>query len=446
MSRVRTSILIVDDETAVAQMCAQTLALAGYDVVTASSGTEAMAIIEVREIDIVLSDVSMAGMSGVDLLRRLPPAGAGPDVVLMTGYGSVAAAVEAIRLGAYDYILKPFVGDQLAQTVGRLAEVRALRTENGLLRLRFHADNSIGGMVGKSAGILAVSESILRVAGRKQPVLISGETGTGKELVARAIHQFGQNANGPFVAVDCGALAAGTVESELFGHVRGAFTGAIESRPGLLATAAKGTLFLDEIGELPLALQVKLFRVLQENEFRPLGGDTVRPFAGRILAATNRDLMADVKAGTFREELYFRISVHQVHVPPLRARKGDIPLLVEHFIHKHGEGQVLAISPDALEKLVAYSWPGNIRELDNCVLTMCAHCDGRVLEAQHLPAGIRRMPVADVSPASPLEEAARQTIARALASTEGNVAEAARRLGISKATLYRKMARGASKA
>ena len=268
--------------------------------------------------------------------------------------------------------------------------MRALRAENRRLRLRLDTDNGFSGMVGNSAAMAELSEAILRVAGRRQPVLISGETGTGKELVARALHQHGLNKSGPFVTVDCGALAEGMVESELFGHVRGSFTGALANRSGLLASAAGGTLFLDEIGELPLALQTKLFRVFQEHEFRPLGDDVVRGFTGRIVAATNRDLAAMVKAGTFRQELYFRLNVHRIQAPPLRARANDIPLLVRHFIGKHGEDHVLAISPEALQQLVDFSWPGNVRELENCIITMCANCDGPVLEARHFPADFQK--------------------------------------------------------
>jgi DNA-binding NtrC family response regulator len=437
-------VLVVDDQPAVAEVCACTLAEAGHSVTTAFSGKEAIAILEVGEIDIVLTDVSMPGMSGMDLLRRFPPNGTTPDFVLMTAYGSVPAAVEAMRLGAYDYILKPFGGDELAMAIGRLADLRHLRMENRRLRLQLDARNGVGGMVGNSAEIVELSEAILRVAGRRQPVLIAGETGTGKELVARAIHQYGPNKNAPFVVVDCGALAEGVIESELFGHARGSFTGALANRSGLLTAAANGTLFLDEIGELSLPSQAKLFRVLQEHEYRPLGDNTVLRFSARIVAATNQDLPAMVKAGTFRQELYYRLNVHSLCVPPLRTRAGDIPLLVEHFIRRHGDGAIIGISPDALQTLMKFPWTGNVRELDNCILTMCSNCDGRVLETSHFSPAFRKAFQADLPAGSPLEEAERETIDRVLESTGGNVPEAARRLGISKATFYRKMARRAS--
>jgi DNA-binding NtrC family response regulator len=306
----------------------------------------------------------------------------------------------------------------------------------------------VGGMVGTSTAILEVSEIMLRVAARRQPVLISGETGTGKELVARAIHSHGIYRNGPFVTLDCGATADSLIESELFGHLRGSFAGASDNRPGLLAAAASGTLFLDEVGELSLPSQAKLFRVLQDYEFRPVGDDVVHGFAGRIVAATNRDLTSMVKAGTFRQELYFRLNVHRLHIPPLRARTSDIPLLVRHFIVRHGEGNVLAIAPDALRKLMDYPWPGNVRELDNCILAMCANCDGRVLDVRHFPLDFRKSGFMDraltpgaQSAGSPLKDAEREALAAVLESTGGNVAEAARRLGISRATVYRKVAR-----
>ena len=295
-------------------------------------------------------------------------------------------------------------------------------------------------MVGASPGMLAVFEALPRIAAKRQPVLITGETGTGKELVARAIHQRGPDKDRPFVVVDCGALSADLVESEIFGHVSGAFTGATGDRPGLLATAAHGTLFLDEVGELSLPLQAKFFRVLQDRDFRPLGGDTERKFEGRVIAATNRDLEAAVRAGTFRPELYFRLCVHSIRVPPLRARKSDIPALIRHFIHKHGGNDVLAIAPDAVEELAAYHWPGNVRELENCIVGMLANCEGCVADTRDIPKALR-MALRGGRPSdrTPLEDAERAAIVAALEEAGGNIAKTARRLGVSKATLYRKM-------
>jgi DNA-binding NtrC family response regulator len=434
------TVLVVDDDAAVAEFCRHVLSQAGHIVLMAESGREALAVLDEHEVDVVLSDVRMPEMDGVDLLRSIAPRDGGPDVVLMTGFASISSAVEAMRLGAYDYLVKPFVADQLETTLRRLAELRAVRAENLVLRLQLDSERGSGGMVGGSPAMLAVFQALPRIAGKRQPVLITGETGTGKELVARAIHDQGPNKDRPFVALDCGALSADIVESEVFGHVRGAFTGAVGDRPGLLASAAGGTLFLDEVGELSLALQAKFFRVLQDREFRPLGGDAVRKFEGRVIAATNRDLEAAVGAGAFRPELYFRLCVHPVHVPPLRARKGDIPALIRHFIRKHGGDDVLAITPDASKDLAAYHWPGNVRELENCILSMLANCEGRVLDTGDIPKALRvAMRGARQNRRTPLEDAERAAIAAALDETGGNVAETSRRLGIAKATLYRKM-------
>jgi DNA-binding NtrC family response regulator len=434
------TVLVVDDDVAVAEFCRQVLSKAGHGVLIVKSGKEALAALDEHEVDVVLSDVRMPGMDGVDLLRSISLGNTGPDVVLMTGFASISSAVEAIRLGAYDYLVKPFEAGQLEATLQRLAELRALRAENLVLQFQLDSERGSGGMVGRSAAMLAVFKAIPRIAGKRQPVLITGETGTGKELVARAIHDQGPDRDRPYVVVDCGALSVDIVESEIFGHVRGAFTGAIGDRPGLLASAGRGTLFLDEVGELPLALQAKFFRVLQDREFRPVGGDTVRRFEGRVIAATNRDLEAAVAAGSFRPELYFRLCVHTVHVPPLRARKSDIPALIRHFIHKHGGDDVLAIDPDAVEELAAYHWPGNVRELENCILGMLANCEGRVLDTGDIPKALR-MAMRGGRPGNrtPLEDAERSAIVAALEEAGGNIAATARRLGIAKATLYRKM-------
>jgi DNA-binding NtrC family response regulator len=433
-------VLVVDDDADVAEFCRQVLSKAGHEALIVRSGEEALAALDEHGVDIVLSDVRMPGMDGVSLLRSISPGDTGPDVVLMTGFASIPSAVEAIRLGAYDYLVKPFMAGRLVTTLKRLEELRAVRAENLALRFQLDSERGSGGMVGRSPAMLAVFKALPRIAGKRQPVLITGETGTGKELVARAIHDQGPDKDWPFVAVDCGALSADIVESELFGHVRGSFTGAIGDRPGLLASAAHGTLFLDEVGELPLALQSKFFRVLQDREFRPLGGDAMRKFEGRVIAATDRDLEASVQAGSFRPELYFRLCVHRVHVPPLRARKGDVPALIHRFIYKHGGDDVLAIAPNVVEELAAYDWPGNVRELENCILSMLANCEGRVLDTGDIPKAIRRVLYDGRSSCrTPLENAERAAIAAALEGAGGNIAETARRLGIAKATLYRKM-------
>jgi transcriptional regulator with PAS, ATPase and Fis domain len=289
--------------------------------------------------------------------------------------------------------------------------------------------------------MLAMYAAVLRIAPRRHSVLITGETGTGKELVARALHRHGSTPEAPFIAVDCASLSPGLVESELFGHVRGAFTGATMGRPGLFAAAAGGTLFLDEIGELPLDMQARLFRVLQEGEFRPVGSDAARKTTARVVAATDRNLEDAIAGGTFRQELYFRLNVHHLHVPPLRARKTDIPDLVEHFLHKNGEGRAVVVGADVMEELQRHDWPGNVRELENCVLHMLAEAEGSTLGRSHLPRSVRAGRHARETARTPLEQAERNTLQTALDAVGGNVAAAAVQLGISKATLYRKLER-----
>jgi len=440
MSRTGATVLVVDDDAAVVEFCRWALSQEGHTVLTAHCAKEALAALDHREVDIVLSDVRMPDTDGMELLRSVPRGDTGPDVVLMTGYASIPAAVEALRLGAYDYIVKPFANDQPMATIRRLAELRLLRTENLVLRFRLSTASGGTAMVGESPAMQGVFSAIARVAPSRQPVLISGETGTGKELVARAIHDHGPESSQPFAAVDCGALSAGMIESELFGHLRGAFTGAIRDRPGLLASAGRGTLLLDEVGELPPDLQARFFRVLQEHEFRPVGADTVRRFEGRVIAATSKDLEAEVKKGSFRPELFFRLSVHQIHVPPLRARKGDIPGLARHFIQKHGGEKVLAISPEAMKQLADHHWPGNVRELESCIIGMIANCEGRVLDSRDFPQAFRaQLQTAHAASRTPLEEAERAAIVEALEAAGGNISQAALRLGIAKATLYRKL-------
>jgi DNA-binding NtrC family response regulator len=434
------SVLVVEDDRAVAEFCRLTLADAGYIVLAVHSAAEAVATMGRHEIDIVLSDVRLPGMSGIELLRAISSGENPPDVVLMTAYGSIASAVEAVKLGAYDYLEKPFQADSLQSTIRRLAEVRALRAQNMLLRFQLGPANDVKSAIcGRSRSMLALFESILRVASRRQPVLITGETGTGKELIARAIHEQGLGRDRPFVAVDCGALSQSIIESELFGHVRGAYTGALGDRRGLLESSTGGTLFLDEIGELPVAMQVKFLRVLQDRVFRPLGSDIARPFEARVIAATNLDLEKAVSADAFRPDLYYRLNVHAIHAPPLRARRDDIPWLIRHFIQKHGEDRVLAIAPEANDMLAAHDWPGNVRELENCMIRMIASCEGRVLDIKDIPRALRKPLDRSAATGTALEEAERAAIAGALHNSGGSIAEAARSLGVSKATLYRKM-------
>jgi two-component system response regulator HydG len=435
------NVLVVDDDEAVAGFCCAVLSEAGHTVIEAHSGNDALAILAERDVDLVLADVHMPSMSGLDLLKAITAAANHPEVVLLTGYGTVSSAVEAMRCGAFDYILKPIAPNELGAVVERVKQARAERAESRLLPLGLTPDWQKEGLVGAAPCLLDVFASILRIASRRHPVLITGETGTGKELVARAIHRRGRNPEAPFVAVDCGALPPGLVESELFGHVRGAFTGAALGRPGLLASAGCGTLFLDEVGELSSDIQSRLFRLIQEGEFRQLGSDSVRKFEARVIAATDRNLEDGIERGTFRPELYYRLNVHHIYVPPLRSRKGDIPILIRHFLAKHGDGRNVSLAADAMALLSSYHWPGNVRELENCILHLLAESDAAIVERRDLPRAIREAIQKERQRESPLDESERATIAAMLETCRGNVTEASRRLRVSKATLYRKMER-----
>jgi two-component system response regulator HydG len=437
------TILIVDDEEGIRELCATALEDAGFAVESAPSAQAALGILETRHIDIVLTDLRMSGMDGMELVRRIHESGQGTDVVLMTANATISTAVEAIKLGAYDYITKPFAIDDLIALMERLAERRALLMENRLLREQVKGQDGFGGMVGSSAKMRDLYRFLLRIAPKRYPVLVVGESGTGKELVARAIHAYGPWRTRPFVPVDCGALTPGLIESELFGHVRGSFTGATRDRPGLFRTADDGTIFLDEIGELPLELQVKLLRVLQESEFRAVGGDARIPLKARLVAATNRDLEVAIKNRTFRGDLYYRLNVLTVKLSPLRARKEDIAPLAQYFIARHGEGEpgVAGVSPAALERLTAYDWPGNVRELENCVRHALAVTAGPLIELRDLPHELRSMEPARANrrTLTYLEEVERRAILDVLDSTSGQRLSAAKLLGIGKTTLYSKL-------
>ena len=361
------TILVVDDEANVRELCCDVLAATGYEVCLADCGDMAIRHLETGRIDVVLTDLRMPGLSGIELLRHVKENYPDTDVVVMTAFGTIPTAVEATRLGAYDYITKPFEIDQLTSLMTRLMERRELLDENRLLRNRLAADHGFGDMIGESSAMQDLYRLLGKFAGKRHPILITGESGTGKELIARAIHAASPWKESPFVPVDCGALSATLIDSELFGHVRGAFTGATQDREGLLATARHGTVFLDEIGELPIELQAKLLRALQEGDFRQIGSNTRVRLQARVIAATNRNLEEAVQKGSFREDLYFRLNVLTVKAPALRERKNDIPLLAQHFIRRHGgpEDGIVGATPEAMACLQNYDWPGNVRELEN---------------------------------------------------------------------------------
>jgi len=467
---LRVRLLIVDDEQSIRKLCVTVGEALGFICLEAESGESALSLLEEQPVHMVLSDMVMPRMSGLEFLEKVKKLLPRTEVALMTGHGSIETAVQAMKLGAYDYITKPFSPlEELRLFLRRMAEKVRLVEENEFLRERIDSETAVHGIIGSSAKI----QEVLRVASRlkdtRTAVLISGESGTGKELIARAIHFRGAFANRPFVAVDCGSLVPTLIESELFGYEKGAFTGALKSKQGLFQSADTGSVFLDEIGELPLELQAKLLRVLQEKEVRPVGSNQRIKVDVRIIAATNRDLEAAYKNGTFRKDLYFRLNVVTVHVPALRERRSDIPMLVNWFCERYAPGSDLRVSNAAMKALMNYDWPGNVRELENCVERAVALGDGALIDLGDLPPSIAalnssvpRPPSGSVpelvsdlaadlssceasaavpSSATDLEDIERATIQRVFEQVHGDKALAGRMLGISRATLYRKLKR-----
>ncbi len=466
---LRVRILIVDDEQTIRKLCVTVGEALGFICLEADSGESALTLLEEQPVHMILSDMVMPHMSGLEFLERAKKLLPRIEVALMTGHGSIETAVQAMKLGAYDYITKPFSPlEELRLFLRRMAEKVRLVEENEFLRQRMDSETAVHGIVGSSAKI----QEVLRVASRlkdtRTAVLISGESGTGKELIARAIHFRGAFANRPFVAVDCGSLVPTLIESELFGYEKGAFTGALKSKQGLFQSADTGSVFLDEIGELPLELQAKLLRVLQEKEVRPVGSNQRVKVDVRIIAATNHDLEAAYKNGTFRKDLYFRLNVVTVHVPALRERRSDIPMLVNWFCERYSPGADLQVSSAAMKALINYDWPGNVRELENCVERAVALGNGTSIDLGDLPPSIAVLnssaspPLSESAPElvsdlavaaeissveSPaavptdLEDIERATIRRVFEQVKGDKAVAGRMLGISRATLYRKLKR-----
>ncbi len=447
-NEVRIRFLIVDDEQSIRKICMTVGASLGFECAEAQSAEAAMSQLEAESPDIVLSDLRLPSMSGMDLLKQMRTALPRTEVAIMTGHGSIESAVQAMRLGAYDYITKPFRLDELKLLLQRMAEKVKLVVENEFLRERVQAETDLHGIVGSSNKIQDVLRMVARLKDTRTPVLITGESGTGKELVARAIHFRGSLANRPFVAVDCGALVPTLIESELFGYEKGAFTGALKAKQGLFQAASGGTIFLDEIGELPLEMQAKLLRCLQEKEVRPVGSNDRVKVDVRVIAATNRDLEAAYRAGTFRKDLYFRLNVVTVHVPALRERKSDVPNLVHWFLDRYAPGVPMHVTPTAMKSLLQYDWPGNVRELENCIERGVALGDRQVIDVDDLPPAIRAL---DSEPATAtasesrtstdLEDLERVTIQRVFEQVNGDKVLAGKMLGISRATLYRKLKR-----
>ncbi|MCO5045022.1 MAG: sigma-54 dependent transcriptional regulator [Kiritimatiellae bacterium] len=436
-------VLIVDDEKNSREGLARALQRS-YDVRLAENGPRALEILANEPVDVMLSDVRMPGMDGLTLLQRAIARSPAPVCIMLTAYGSIELAVEAMRRGAYDFMTKPINLDRLELVLKRALESRALEVENRALREQLDARFGLENIVGQSPALQEVFDTIRQVAQSRATVLIQGESGTGKELVAQALHRLSPRSKGPFIAVHCAALSETLLESELFGHERGAFTGATERRRGRFELADGGTLFLDEIGEIDSSLQVKILRVLEERRFERVGGQETIDVDVRLVAATNRDLKKKVEEGTFREDLFYRLDVVAIRLPPLRERVGDLPLLVDHFISVFAEEngkKIVGITPEAMQALGGYEWPGNVRELRNMVERMVVLARGEKLTLRDVPLHVRGE--LDAAPARggalSLEANEKQMIVRALKASGGNVTKAAAELGISRRTLHRKL-------
>jgi len=458
------NILIIDDEESMRHMLSIILKKEGYEVVSAESGQQALKVLGKDDFNFILCDIRMPDMDGLEFLRRLKTQDARheikdlslepsafspqPVVIMMSAYGTIDTAIECMRLGAYDYISKPFKADEIIITLKKAEERERLKSENIRLKKAFQEDFDFRNIIASSPQMLDIFNLIEKVAGYNTTVLITGESGTGKELIAKAIHYNGSRKDKPFIAINCGAIPETLLESELFGHVKGAFTDAVRSKSGLFEEADGGTIFLDEIGELPKELQVKLLRVLQEGELRKVGDSKSRKIDVRVIAATARDLSGEIKKGNFRDDLFYRLNVVPITIPPLRERQGDIPLLVNHFtvIYAKKFGRpIKGVDDEAMKYLISYPWPGNVRELENVIERAVILEDGDVIKADSLPflketqdSRLKTQDYADLSIKRAEETIEKELIKKALEMTNGNKTKAAELLEIShRALLYK---------
>ncbi|HMI87498.1 MAG TPA: sigma-54 dependent transcriptional regulator [Polyangiaceae bacterium] len=444
-------ILIVDDDVPLCETLELGLTKRGYRTASCVSAVDALARLAAEDFDVVVTDLNMRGTGGIELCARIVANRPDIPVVVLTGFGSLDTAVMAIRAGAYDFISKPVELDVLAIAINRAAKHRELREEVRRLRIEAVRNEPPGQFVGKSTAMRSVYDLIERVADSETTVFVTGESGTGKELVATALHSLSRRRGQPLVAINCAAMPEGVLESELFGHTKGAFTDAKNDRPGLFLQAEGGTLFLDEIGDLPLTLQPKLLRVLQERSVRPVGGRSWLPINVRLIAATNRDLESAIEESRFREDLYYRINVVHIDLPPLRSRAGDVLPLAQHFLRQFAARagkNIVAIAPGAAEKLVAYAWPGNVRELQNCIERSVALARYDQIGVDDLPDKVRSYRSSHVIVAGDdpselvrMEELERRYIARVMETVGGNKTAAARILGLDRKRLYRMLDR-----
>jgi two-component system response regulator AtoC len=446
VSQYPVNILVVDDDRDTRELLREVLSEEGYNVVTSSSGEEALQVGKQECFDLIISDMKLGpDLSGLDVLRAYKTLQPESEVILITAFGTMETAIEALKGGAFDYLSKPFKIDELLVQVGRALENRNLIRENRALKRQLGSQVQLSSLVGRSPAMLEVYKKIAMVSDSRSTVLIYGESGTGKELVAKAIHHNGPRTNQRFLAVNCGALTESLLESELFGHVRGSFTGAFGNTRGIFEEASGGTVFLDEVAEMSPALQVKLLRTLEEQEVRRVGSNRPIPIDVRIIAASNRNLAERVEEGKFRQDLYYRLRVIEIALPPLRERTEDVPLLVEHFLKKleHERERTFSVTPQALSVLVSYAWPGNVRELENALEAAVALTRAGVLTPEDLPPKVRAefhdaSRLEDLYANLPsLEELERRYLAHVLRMTRENKARTAGILGISRKTLYR---------
>lgn len=442
----KSKILVVDDEDVIRDSFSEWLTEAGYEVATASDGGEALDIISSQEIDIVIADLKMPGMDGIELMKRVKGADPNLPVIIMTAYGSIASAIEAMKAGAYDYLEKPFCPERVEIMIKNLVAHQTILKENIALRKELSKKYQFEELIGKSPKMQQVFELIRTVAKSNATVLIEGETGTGKELVAKALHAESARSRGPFVSLNCAALPEGLLESELFGHEKGAFTGAIAQKKGKFEFANGGTIFLDEIGDISPNTQVRLLRVLQEREFNRVGGNEIIKVDVRVITSTNRDLKKRVEESAFREDLYYRLHVVPIGVPPLRERTEDVPVLSQYFLKKYNtenNKNIREFAPEVMEFFMKYDWPGNVRELENAVeySVVLAHED--VIQLDRLPPALKKTRSAESTGVSQdikaLRGVERQHIIKILEETSWNLTHTAKTLGISRSTLHLKL-------
>jgi DNA-binding NtrC family response regulator len=440
-------ILVVDDEDIIRESLSYILNKEKYDVDEAANGKIAFDMLKDKSYDLVITDLEMPEMKGIELLEEIKKLNVQTNTIVITAYGSVDTAIAALRSGASDYILKPVEFDELLIKVKKLFEIRELHLENRILRKELQREYDYTNIIGKSPAITQIFEMIKAVSDTDSTVLISGNSGTGKELVAKALHYNSKRSNRPFIALNCGAISENLIESELFGHKKGAFTGAISDKEGFIKAAEGGTLFLDEISEMPPQLQVKLLRAIQEKEYTPVGTTVSLPVSVRFIASTNRNLQEQVAQGKFRDDLYYRLNVIEIHLPSLKERESDIPLLVDFFLDKYRKQMnknILGISNDAMRALMNHEWKGEIRELENVMERAVIFCNEDFINVKHLPMQFQsETGPTDFSPSGSLDESVRrfekEIITRALESNEFNKEKTAETLQVGLSTLYRKM-------